>query len=55
MGLTSTPPRIPVIHIGMPKTASKTLQWGLLVGLMALNFDQITKSLTSAETHTYKA
>jgi len=32
MGLTSTPPRIPVIHIGMPKTATKTLQWGLFNG-----------------------
>jgi len=32
MGLTSTPPRIPVIHIGMPKTATKTLQWRLFSG-----------------------
>jgi len=31
MGLTSTPPRIPVIHIGMPKTATKTLQWRLFI------------------------
>ncbi len=27
--LNSTPERIPVIHIGMPKTATKTLQWRL--------------------------
>jgi hypothetical protein len=26
------PPRLPVIHIGMPKTATKTLQWRLFAG-----------------------
>jgi len=29
MEVNSTPERIPVIHIGMPKTATKTLQWRL--------------------------
>jgi len=32
VSLSSTPPRTPVIHIGMPKTATKTLQWGLFNG-----------------------
>jgi len=32
MELNTTPARIPVIHIGMPKTATKTLQWGLFIG-----------------------
>ena len=30
MGLTSTPPRIPVIHIGMPKAATKTDHYYIL-------------------------
>ena len=38
MGLTSTPPRIPVIHIGMPKTATKTLQWRLFIGHSEIYF-----------------
>ena len=32
MEVNSTPERIPVIHIGMPKTATKTLQWRLFNG-----------------------
>jgi len=32
VSLSSTPPRTPVIHIGMPKTATKTLQWRLFSG-----------------------